>query len=772
MSNFIFEPDYEILQSLFQNITDALLVYDYNGSLMNVNKAFLNILPIENPEALKNLNLFKDFQLSQSQIDLIKNDTIIEFETQINRMKFISDFQLITDESIDQNQLKMPIDVNLLIRSIKDKYYLVTLFTSIKPKDHSLMIHETQLSLALKDAKITMWDWNLIDNTIFFSENFNHWFDYDISLITSDANALYTIVHPDDIDLLKRQIDNNIINKTDIFSPEFRIKKNDNEYIWIKVTGRYIESSYGQSKHLRGILLNATEEKQNILELESERYDMQNLFNNMNTGFALHKIITDSSDKPIDYEFIYVNPAYELLTGLNKNNIIRKSILDVMPNLEFKFIEIYGDIAINGGAKHFVDYSKPLNKYFDIVVYQTEPNYFAVIFSDVTEAIRAEKALTQADKMNSIGQLAGGIAHDFNNHLQIIRGYSEIMEAKLKDLQITELEEYLDKIQLSVKHSSNMIKQLLAYSKDDHFTGKPMDFHLMLHQTKNILSYTINRNIPIQLLLEAKSYQIIGDDSLIQNAIINMCLNSRDALPNGGLILIMTRNIHYDKSTYVGMTKLVPGDYIICSIRDNGEGIKPDDMKRIFEPFYTTKINKGTGMGLAAVFGTIKHHQGAIDVSSQPGEWTQFDFYLPVSTERVNYSYSSKEHVIDTFVPYNILLVDDEPVITLVMAQFLTEIGHKVTVFKNPSEALSNYINLNQNFDLVLLDVIMPDMNGFDLLEQLIIFDPTVKAIFLSGYFNTNDIKESSKEHILDYIEKPVNLNDLNDKIQRLLRNN
>lgn len=314
-----------------------------------------------------------------------------------------------------------------------------------------------------------------------------------------------------------------------------------------------------------------------------------------------------------------------------------------------------------------------------------------------------------------------------------------------------------------------MIKQLLVFSKEEHFEGVAIDFHLLLHQTKSILTHTINKNIPIQLLLDAKNYTINGDETLLQNAIINMCLNSRDALPNGGLILIRTANITFDKPSVVGSGIIDAGTYLKVSIRDNGDGIAAEDLPYIFEPFFTTKPNKGTGMGLSAVFGTIKNHHGAIDVNSVYGEYTQFDLYLKISSETVQYTKPIKESVINEFVPYNILLVDDEPIISLVISEYLNDLGHSVTVYNSPNELLGDFNTFVEPFDVVLLDVIMPEMNGFELLQELLLLAPSTRAIFLSGYSNKTDIPEFIKPHILAYIEKPVNLNLLNEKIQRFL---
>lgn len=770
MAISIFEPQHEFLKYFFNSLNDAFILFDIDGSLKHINNSFLSLIPVDQPESLLKLNLFTDFQLTHQQQNAIKGDAYTEINLQFNKYHFITSNHLTSDSdiTIDNQHLTT---FQLTTKNIDQQMYLITIKedTTIYTGNSHLLLKDDQLSLALNLANIGMLDWNFIDNTIHFSEIFYHWFDYDIHYISNDANAIFSLIHPDDVEQLQRDISHYEDTVSESNFHEFRIRQNEEDYIWVRISGHFFHDVNHHPIRFGGIINNITKEKLNTIELESERNDIDNLYNNMNTGFALHRVILNDQNEPVDFEYVYTNPAYEQLTMLSSKSLMGKTLLDIIPDLEPEIFNHYGRVALHGETAHFTEYVKSLKRYFDFIVYQTEPHYFAVIFSDVTEKIRAEKALAQGDKMNSIGQLAGGIAHDFNNHLQIIRGYSEILDDKLKETHQNELREHINKIQLSVKHSSNMIKQLLAFSKDDHYIGKPMDFHLMLHQTKHILSYTLNKNINIQLFLEANNYQLIGDDSLLQNAIINMCLNSRDALPNGGQIRITTRNIIYAKDTIVGLTKLKAGNYLICSIHDDGNGIAAEDINHIFEPFFTTKSNKGTGMGLAAVFGTVKHHHGAIDVTSQEGEWSNFDIYLPTSDEKVTYTYTKRPSTQAPQSNYKILLVDDEPVITMVMEQYLAEQGHQVSTFNTPNNVLENFNSMEFDFDLVLLDVIMPEMSGFDLLEELILLKPDIKVIFLSGYYNTNNVSEGAKKNILDFIEKPVNLTELNDKIQRLM---
>jgi PAS domain S-box-containing protein len=760
----IFEPNYDVLHYNFYHSQTPLIIFTLEGDLLHLNPACAEFLGVLYPERLTQLNLFKDFQIGLSHIDRIKSLEVVDIEVHFDHELFSRVTAL---ETIKNNA----IDILYNIKNVEDRFYLLHIERTLSHRESitNVLMENDQFLHALNEGKIALWDWNLVDNTFYFSKNFYEWFDYDMHFVEKDASLFFNLIHPEDIDLFQAEIHRFLQGVLTEFSLEFRLRLNEIDYIWLSSSANIIRESGQHPSRLSGVFINTTTQKVSTLDFEIEKCATKNLFNNMDSGFAIHRIIIDEFGIPSNYEYVFVNPAYEKMTGYTSDSLIGYTYKDVPTDFDGSFIERVGSVALNGGSIHFMHFSKKLKRYFNIIAYQTEPHFFAAIFSDITEITRAERALYQADKMSSVGQLAGGIAHDFNNHLQIIRGYTEMIEEKLKIGSTSDLGQYLEQIHYSVKHSSNMIKQLLVFSRDEQLEGVAIDFHLLLHQTKSILTHTINRNIPIQLLLDAKSHTIIGDETLLQNAIINMCLNSRDALPNGGLILIRTNNITFDKPAIVGSGQIEPGTYLKISIRDNGDGIAPEDLPYIFEPFYTTKPNKGTGMGLSAVFGTVKNHNGAIDVSSVCGEFTQFDIYLKISSETVHYAHVKSEPTVQTFVPYNILLVDDEPIISLVISEYLNNLGHSVTVYNSPNELLGEFNTYAEPFDIVLLDVIMPEMNGFELLQELLLLEPNLEAIFLSGYSNKTDIPESIKSHILDYIEKPVNLNKLNDKIQRLL---
>lgn len=775
MANSLFEPSYETLKYNFHKTPMALLIFDSNGQLININESYYQILPHKNADELLRLSLFHDFQIPDKEFNLLKEHGSVKFEVLFDTSKYLQD-----NNSSQHSGSFLPLQYSLYMLPNGDVQLKISKIFSSKETSESVVSKNHHLALELSAGNVCLWDWNLENDQCYFSENFYSWFDYDVHFLANNGRSYIDMIFEEDKAQLVQYITNSYQDHKDTFCLEYRLKKNNphhkdsQKYIWVQTSGTILRDADGKIITLAGVMVNIDNEMENRLQLEEQRTALNKLFDNMSTGFALVETVMDEQDEIIDAVVTFINPAFETISGIPSHEVLMRRLSEIMPTLHEKWISIAKRVVLLNETIHFVDAITEINKHLDFIAYPAGKDQFAVIFSDVTQKVLMEKAMTQADKMNSIGQLAGGIAHDFNNHLQIIRGYSEILRNKstgtsgesLSDLDITD---YLDKILLSVNHSSRLTKQLLAFTKEGHLNFKPIDFHYLLHKTKDILSYSINKNISIQLFLDAKDFKIVGEESLLQNALINLCLNSRDALPNGGLIQIYTKNIIFNDVTMVGTRYLDPGTYIVCSIRDNGNGIKEEHLSRIFEPFFSTKNNKGTGMSLAAVLNTLKNHEGSIDVHSVYGEWTQFDIYLmtsdlPVVYDTVRRSEPAKEHR-----DLNILLVDDEPVISSVIAEYLSEQGHTVFSFTQPNEVLDNLDQFRHTIDLALLDVIMPEMSGFDLLRELVQVIPDLKAIFLSGYFSSKDKLPELADHILDYIEKPVNLKDLHLRIQKLL---
>jgi PAS domain S-box-containing protein len=391
--------------------------------------------------------------------------------------------------------------------------------------------------------------------------------------------------------------------------------------------------------------------------------------------------------------------------------------------------------------------------------YKNEP-CLLIAFMDITERKRIEEELRQSQKMDVLGQLAGGVAHDYNNMLTAIIGSAEMMERYVNDDPAQA--RLLKSIQEAAGRSADLTGQLLAFSRK----GNKMTVQIWINKTVQavvgMLGRTIDKTIQLETRLTATQDLVIGDPTQLQNTLLNLGLNARDAIPHGGAITFATATVFLD-ARFCGThsSQLQPGHYVEISVSDNGAGINKKILEHIFEPFFTTKEigkGKGTGLGLAAVYGTIKEHLGCIDVTSEPGIGTIFKLYLPLAAE------TTATHAREDLPcrgSGGILLVDDEALIREIGQALLEEHGYRVFLAEDGQQALEVYAREHDHISLVILDIVMPVMDGKETLRRLIEAYPDVKVLISSGFHqnaaNDSFIELGSK----GFIRKPYHSSEL-----------
>lgn len=398
--------------------------------------------------------------------------------------------------------------------------------------------------------------------------------------------------------------------------------------------------------------------------------------------------------------------------------------------------------------------------------FRNEPCLLIVIM-DVTEQKRTEDELRQAQKMDVVGQLAGGVAHDFNNMLTAIIGSAEMMERHVKDDPT--VAKLLTTIQEAAGRSADLTGQLLAFSRKGSTRTIQVWMNKTVQSVIGLLERTIDKNIRLETRLIADHDLVIGDPAQLQNALLNLGINARDAMPNGGTITFATATVYLD-SGYCGSHHfhVQPGSYVEISVSDTGMGIKKDVIDHIFEPFFTTKgIGKGTGLGLAAVYGTVKEHHGSINVYSEQGMGTVFKIYLPLADEQK--SPETLENLPQRGTG-GILLVDDEMLIREMGQALLEDHGYQVFLAENGKQALEIYENERANIQLVILDVVMPVMGGKETLQRLLESYPTVKVLMSSGFHQDETNDSFIKLGACGFIQKPYRTQDLFKVVDETLR--
>ena len=381
---------------------------------------------------------------------------------------------------------------------------------------------------------------------------------------------------------------------------------------------------------------------------------------------------------------------------------------------------------------------------------------------DTTEHRKIEAQLRHSQKMESIGQLAGGVAHDFNNMLSVILGYAQLCQ--LEVAEETSLWQYVQEISKAGERSRDMVRQLLAFSRKEIISPKAINLNAHCIETEKTLSRLIGEEIRLNFLPSTSLWLVKIDPSQADQILINLAVNARDAMPDGGHLTIKTENAVIDEAFCDYRLDARPGEYTCLTVVDTGFGMDPDLIKRIFEPFFTTKeVGKGTGLGLATVYGIVTQNGGFIDVDSEPGQGTAFRIYLPKLAEEPEAETKTAPNLLTG--SGTILVVEDDDMLRSMATQMLEKIGYRVIQAGSPHLALSICSDPGTRIDLVLSDVIMPEMNGMEMARGITGLRPGTKVLFMSGYSSDMIAKRGVLQQGTHYIQKPFDMEGLHAKI-------
>jgi len=406
---------------------------------------------------------------------------------------------------------------------------------------------------------------------------------------------------------------------------------------------------------------------------------------------------------------------------------------------------------------------------FKILRLQEEENKSIVILKDVTEEKRREVQIRQAQKMEAIGTLAGGIAHEFNNLLMGIQGNTSLMLLSIDSSN----RQYkrLENIGKLVQSGSRLTDQLLGYAREGRYEIKPANLNELVEETSETIGRT-KKKITVHRDLANNLFMIDADRKQIEQTLLNLYINAADAMPEGGNLFLKTMNVTH-KDIGINTHNPKPGNYAMLVVRDTGTGMDEKTRERIFDPFFSTKeTGQGTGLGLAAAYGIIKGHGGYIDAKSRKGKGTTFKIYLPAKepgdkTEGVGVGETS-----EASVPRGtILLVDDEEIVREVAQEMLKVMGYEVLTAKGGKDAIKIYKKNGDTIDLVLLDMVMPDIGGSEVYDRLKEKNPGIKVLLSSGYGIDGEAMEIMERGCHGFIQKPFKISDLSQEIQKILNN-
>jgi len=383
---------------------------------------------------------------------------------------------------------------------------------------------------------------------------------------------------------------------------------------------------------------------------------------------------------------------------------------------------------------------------------------------DVSERKRLEAQLRHAQKMEALGTLAGGMAHNFNNLLMGIQGNASLMLLETDPTHANY--QRLKNIEKSVQSTSKLTSQLLGYARKGRYEIRPITLNQLVEETSDTFGET-RKEITVHRELAKDLFGIKADQGQIEQVLLNLYVNAADAMPGGGDLFLRTMNVAHEDMRGKPY-KVKPGNYVSLTVRDTGIGMDKGTMVRIFDPFFTTKgMGRGTGLGLASVYGIIKAHGGYIDGNSKKGHGSTFEIYLPASEKKV-----IEEKRLAIEVPKGketILLVDDEEIVLDASEQMLEKMGYKVLVARSGKEAIELYKENKDKIDMVLLDMIMPGMGGGETYDRMKEVNPNVKVILSSGYSIDGRATEILERGCDGFIQKPFSMMELSQRIREIL---
>jgi len=495
------------------------------------------------------------------------------------------------------------------------------------------------------------------------------------------------------------------------------------------------------------------------------------------------QIMLDSSPAMIFYKdseqrYVRVNRKFSEVLGVPIDEILGKSDVQLFPENGF---EQENDAAVLRAGQAILNRAEVIetsNGRRDILIDRIPDKdsngkvrgiiSFALDVTDskriATEKKRLEAQFEQAQRLESVGTLAGGIAHNFNNLLMGIQGNAALM---LMDTEPTH--PYFDKLQTVeklVRSGAKLTTQLLGYAREGRYEIRPISLNKMVKETAETFGST-KKEITIHQDLSEALWAVEADQGQIEQALLNLCVNAAEAMPQGGELFLKTANVTHENLVDKPY-KAKPGKYVRLSFTDTGIGMDKKTMEHIFEPFFTSRgLGKGTGLGLASVYGTVKAHGGYIDVHSEVGRGATFEIYFPAIEKQPSPEATIREDFLKG--TETVLLLDDEEVVVDVGNEMLRKLGYDVLTARSGKEAIETFRAKRDEIDLVILDMVMPDMNGGDVYDNIKRIKPEAKVLLSSGYSIEGQAAEILERGCDGFIQKPFNLSTLSTRIREIL---
>lgn len=748
-------------RSIFENAVEGIFQSTVGRRFINVNPSMARILGYESPEEV--LEAFSDIR-GQLYVDLERASEVTET---LKTSDLVQGFEF---EAYKKDGTQIWLSMN--IRVVRDEKGIEIFregtledITARKRTEERERELRQQYEALVNSIDGIVWevDADTFDFT-FVSSQAMRLLGYPPEQWISEPGFWVNHLHPEDgwaVDLCREAVARREDHQFD-----YRMIASDGRIVWLRdyVT---VDVREGEPLRLRGVMVDITEQKRAEVELlrSEERY--RDLVENA------HDIIYEHD---LAGNYMSINKAGERITGYSRAEILSLTLNETVApeyidkarqmlrrKLEGQPVTAYElEIISRDGRRVATEVNTRL------VLQNGVPVGVQGIARDVTERKQLEEQLRQSQKLEAIGQLAGGVAHDFNNLLTVISGYSDLLLRKLPEE--SPLRPNVAEIKKAGERASGLTRQLLAFSRKQIMQPKVLNLNSVVADVDKMLRRLIGEDIDLLTITEADLGQVKADPGQIEQVVMNLVVNARDAMPNGGKITLETANVSLDDEYFQQHAEGDRGNYVMLAVSDNGVGMDPEVRRRIFEPFFSTKgPGKGTGLGLSTVYGIVKQSGGNIWVYSEPGKGSTFKIYLPrvdttVDDEGGRGGLGSAPRGTET-----LLLVEDEAQVREIAQEILETLGYTVLIAENGEQALRLARDFNHDLQLMITDVVMPVMGGRELVEHLAKVRPETAVIYMSGYTDDAIVRHGLMDEGLAFIQKPFTADALARKVRLVL---
>ncbi len=549
---------------------------------------------------------------------------------------------------------------------------------------------------------------------------------------------------------------------------EIRLQRRDGSPVWVLFNASLLDGNPPQGPLIEGTLIDITERKAADEALRQSEKRFRALIENSSDAISL----IDGEGK-----VLFSSHATSPILGYELKERIGRDIFELV-HPDDRGVTLAGFTRLLGSPRgktsvqiryrHKQGHWRWLEALGNNLLEEPGVRAIVVNYRDITERKQLEEQLFQAQKMEAVGRLAGGVAHDFNNLLTAIIGYSEIVIDKLPGA--SPLRRNVVEIKRAAERAASLTRQLLAFSRMQVMSPQVLDLNSVMAELTRMLRRLIGEDIDLITVPGESLGRVKADPTQIEQVIMNLALNARDAMPHGGKLIIETSNATLDAEVGGGQMKVEPGAYILLSVKDTGCGMDKETRARVFEPFFTTKEKgKGTGLGLATVYGIVKQSGGYIWVESEKDQGATFKIYLPVVKEQAIRAAEAEAPPANMEGDETILLVEDESSVRLLVQTVLEAKGYHVIDARSGDDALKLCENYKGRLDMVLTDMVLPEINGRELAQRLTAIRPHTKVLFMSGYSGAALGGESILELNAAFIQKPFTTDSLARKVREVL---